>query len=378
MHGRRWRQNVPIRRPTWSPPSPTPRRRPGRVPPPRRGAAWSILASTALVTAVGVAAASSFSTQLAQEFDTNRETVQTGIDHTTEAFEDGEMNILVLGSDARDGEEQEDQRSDTMMLVHIPETRDEMYVMSIMRDLWVEIPDVGMSKVNSAQSHGGYPLTIQTVEGLTGADIDHMVIVDFDGFSDLTTALGGVEIENDIAFSAGQASPAYYPEGTIRLQGTDALRFVRERKAFTDGDYQRVKNQQKFLTGIASQVLDSSTLTNPSKISDMVSAFTPYLTVDESLDAKTLVNYGMSMSKMSASGITSFTIPNAGTGTTRGGASVVWPDEGELENMRSAMNEGRMDEYVKELEKSQEEQADGATDETGERVTEDPGVEAPQ
>ena len=356
---------------------PTPKRA-GRVRPPRRGAAWSILASTALVTAAGVAAASSFSANLVQEFDTNRQTIETGIDQTSEAFEDGEMNILVLGSDAREGQSQEDQRSDTMMLVHIPESRDEMYVMSIMRDLWVEIPDVGMSKVNSAQSHGGYPLTIDTVEGLTGAEIDHMVIVDFDGFSDLTSALGGVEIENDMAFSAGQANPSYYPEGTIRLEGTDALRFVRERKAFTDGDYQRVKNQQKFLTGIASQVLDSSTLTNPAKISDMVKSFTPYLTVDESLDAQTLVNYGMSMSKMRASNITSFTIPNAGTGTTPGGASVVWPDEEELASMRSAMEDGTMDEYVQELQERQEEQADGATDESGEDVTEEPGVEAPQ
>ena len=356
---------------------PTPKRA-GRVRPPRRGAAWSILASTALVTAAGVAAASSFSANLIQEFDTNRETIETGIDQTSEAFEDGEMNILVLGSDAREGQSQEDQRSDTMMLVHIPESRDEMYVMSIMRDLWVEIPDVGMSKVNSAQSHGGYPLTIDTVEGLTGAEIDHMVIVDFDGFSDLTSALGGVEVENDMAFSAGQANPSYYPQGTIRLEGTDALRFVRERKAFTDGDYQRVKNQQKFLTGIASQVLDSSTLTNPAKISDMVKSFTPYLTVDESLDAQTLVNYGMSMSKMRASNITSFTIPNAGTGTTPGGASVVWPDEEELASMRSAMEDGTMDEYVQELQERQDEQADGATDESGEDVTEEPGVEAPQ
>ena len=356
---------------------PTPKRA-GRVRPPRRGAAWSILASTALVTAAGVAAASSFSANLIQEFDTNRETIETGIDQTSEAFEDGEMNILVLGSDAREGQSQEDQRSDTMMLVHIPESRDEMYVMSIMRDLWVEIPDVGMSKVNSAQSHGGYPLTIDTVEGLTGAEIDHMVIVDFDGFSDLTSALGGVEVENDMAFSAGQANPSYYPQGTIRLEGTDALRFVRERKAFTDGDYQRVKNQQKFLTGIASQVLDSSTLTNPAKISDMVKSFTPYLTVDESLDAQTLVNYGMSMSKMRASNITSFTIPNAGTGTTPGGASVVWPDEEELASMRSAMEDGTMDEYVQELQERQEEQADGAIDASGEDVTEEPGVEAPQ
>src|SRR5699024_1870366 len=126
---------------------PTPKRV-GRVRLPRRGAAWSIIASTALVTGAAVAAASGFSAQLADDFNTNRATVETGIDQNAEAFEDGEMNILVLGSDAREDEEAEDQRSDTMMLVHIPETRDEMYVMSIMRDLWVEIPDVGMSKIN--------------------------------------------------------------------------------------------------------------------------------------------------------------------------------------------------------------------------------------
>lgn len=356
--------------------APTPKRV-GRVRLPRRGAAWSIVASIALVTGAAVASVSSFSAQLVEDFNTNRETVETGIDNRADAFDDGEMNVLVLGSDAREDEEAEEQRSDTMMLVHIPETRDEMYVMSIMRDLWVEIPDVGMSRVNAAQSHGGYPLTIETVEGLTGAEIDHMVVVDFDGFSDLTTALGGVEVENDMAFSAGQANPSYYPEGNIRLEGTDALRFVRERKAFTDGDYQRVKNQQKFLTGIASQVLDSSTLTNPSKISNMVSSFTPYLTVDESLDAETIVDYGMSMNKMRPSEITSFTIPNAGTGTTNGGASVVWPDEDELSDMRTAMEDGTMSEYVDGLEKRQEEQLDGATDESGQEVTTEPGAELP-
>lgn len=328
---------------------PTPKRV-GRVRLPRRGAAWSIVASAALVVGATVAAASQFTTQLADDFDTNRATVETGIDMTTEAFDDGEMNILVLGSDAREDETAEDQRSDTMMLVHIPESRDEMFVMSIMRDLWVEIPNVGMSKVNSAQSYGGYPLTIETIENLTGVEIDHMVVIDFEGFKDLTTAVGGVEIDNDMAFSAGQVNPSYYPEGKIRLEGTDALRFVRERKAFIDGDYQRVKNQQKFLTGIASSVLDSSTLTNPTKISSMVSAFTPYLTVDESLDAQTLVSYGLALNQLRPSAITSFTVPNTGTGTTYGGASVVWPDEAGLAEMRVAMENGTLSDYVTELE----------------------------
>lgn len=359
---------------------PTPKRA-GRVRLPMRGAAWSIIGSTVLVASAAVAAATNFSAQLVDDFDTNRDTVETGIDATAEAFDDGEMNVLVLGSDAREDESAEDERSDTMMLLHIPETRDEMYVMSIMRDLWVEIPDVGMSKVNSAQSYGGYPLTIETVEGLTGAEIDHMVVVDFDGFSDLTTALGGVEIDNDMAFSAGQVNPSYYPEGTIRLEGTDALRFVRERKAFTDGDYQRVENQQKFLTGIATQVLDSATLTNPARISDMVSSFTPYLTVDESLDAQTLVNYGMSMSSLRPSAITSFTIPNEGTGTTQGGASVVWQDEEALEEMRTAMRNGTMAEYVDALEAQQQEEREAPAEDSediDEEVTPEPGADVPQ
>lgn len=357
---------------------PTPKRV-GRVRTPRRGAAWSIVASTALVIGATVAAASQFTTQLADDFDTNRETIETGIDQTTDAFDDGEMNILVLGSDAREDEDAEEQRSDTMMLVHIPESRDEAYVMSIMRDLWVEIPDVGMSKINSAQSYGGYPLTISTIEGLTGAEIDHMVVVDFDGFRDLTSALGGVEIENDMAFSAGQVNPSYYPEGNIRLEGTDALRFVRERKAFIDGDYQRVKNQQKFLTGIAAEILDSKTLTNPATISAMVRSFTPYLTVDESLDADTLVSYGLSMNKLRPSAIHSFTIPNTGTGTTEGGASVVWPDEEALADMRTAMREGTMVEYVEELEERlEEERVDGSLDEPIEEEAPDQDPAVPE
>lgn len=137
---------------------------------------------------------------------------------------------------------------------------------------------------------------------------------------------------------------------------------MRERKAFTDGDYQRVKNQQKFLTGIASGVLDSATLTDPGKISQMVQSFTPYLTVDESLDASTLVSYGMSMNQLRPSAITSFTIPNAGTGTTAGGASVVWPDEEGLAEMRTAMEEGTMPEFVDELEQRLEDERLGPED----------------
>lgn len=106
----------------------------------------------------------------------------------------------------------------------------------------------------------------------------------------------------------------------------------------------------------------------------MVTAFTPYLTVDESLDAQTLVNYGLSMNKLRPSAITSFTVPNAGTGTTAGGASVVWPDEERLADMRTAMDEGTMAEFVEELEARIEQER---LDSTGELTEDDSMEEAP-
>src|SRR5699024_11624000 len=96
----------------------------------------------AVVIGATVAAASGFSSQLVDDFNTNREVVDTDIDQTTDAFDDGEMNVLVLGSDAREDEEAEEQRSDTMMLVHIPETSDELYVMSFISVMCSVLPNV--------------------------------------------------------------------------------------------------------------------------------------------------------------------------------------------------------------------------------------------
>ncbi|WBL18569.1 LCP family glycopolymer transferase [Citricoccus sp. NR2] len=313
---------------------------------------------------VGVGAVSLYANRLTTEFNEGRQTVESGIIPDHEPLEDGVLNILLLGSDSRGDAENSDEgggeRSDTMMLVHIPEDRESAYVMSIMRDLWVNIPGYGETKVNAALDYGGYPLVIDTVEELVGADIDHLAIVDFDGFRELTTALGGVEVENSIPFSSGQSNPAFYPEGTIRLEGTDALRFVRERKAFLDGDYQRVKNQQLFLTAIIRQLLNADTLTDPQKVNDVVSMFTPFITVDESLDASTIVDYGISLRDLRANNIEMFTIPNAGPGTTSGGASVIWQDENVMPRLQEAFRNDDLGAFLEAEGLLEDDEAEGA------------------
>lgn len=283
-------------------------------------------------------------------FNDRRQTVDAGI---TAQDDDGVLNILLLGSDSRgegrdtaDVKGEDGARSDTMMLVHVPEDRQNVYVMSIVRDLWVEIPGHGERKVNGALGLGGYPLVIQTVEDLVGVEIDHLAVIDFEGFNGLTEALGGVELCNPHAFSSGVINPSFFPQGDILLNGTDALRYVRERKAFLDGDFERVQNQQRFVNAVAGRLLTVETLANPQRIMDVVNGFTPFITVDERLDAATLAGYAWSMRDIRPSAIEMFTVPHGPPATTPGGASIVEQDPEGMARLERALRNDAVGEFL--------------------------------
>ncbi|WP_258933295.1 LCP family protein [Nesterenkonia pannonica] len=199
----------------------------------------------AVLLVIAVVVSFSYLRNLQTTFDENRNVID-GLDLEDDSAyrtPEGTINMLLMGTDSR-GDDEDDyrdatgegnERSDTMMFVHIPEDRSGVYVMSIMRDLWVEVPGEGMGRVNTALGLGGYDLAVDLVEEMLYTHIDHVAVVDFEGFSDLTEALGGVYVDNPHSFSAGQRNPAFYPEGTIRLEGSNALRYVRERQSFPRG-----------------------------------------------------------------------------------------------------------------------------------------------
>jgi LCP family protein required for cell wall assembly len=238
------------------------------------------------------------------------------------------QNILLLGSDTRgsiDGSiaDISGQRSDTIMVVHVPADRKHLYVMSIMRDSWLDIPGHGSAKVNAALSWGGVPLAVQTVEGLLGTRIDHVAVVDFTSFKGVTDALGGVDLTNPIGFDSYHLPGHYFPQGAQHLNGQEALAFARERYAFSDGDFQRVRNQQLLIGSIMSAAMRGAVLTDPLKISALLNTVTPYLAVDAGLDSGYLAGLAWELRDLRAGDVTFFTMPTSGTGTSADGQSIV-------------------------------------------------------
>ncbi len=264
------------------------------------------------------------------------------------------MNILLMGSDVGAGSGASEDlpgvpngaRSDTMMLMHIPENRDDVYVMSIMRDTWTELPGYGEHKINAAMSLGGVPLVVRTIEGMFHAPVDHVIIIDFEGFKGLTDALGGVEVNNPIAFQSEGVHGEFFDQGPVTLDGDSALKFVRERYAFTDGDYQRVENQQLFIKGVMSQLLRADTLTNPLKISDVVHQISPYLSVDEDFNAGTAASLAFSLRSVRTDDVHFFTLPNLGIGTSLDGQSIVLKDDAAIAEIADALDTDSLGEYL--------------------------------
>lgn len=268
------------------------------------------------------------------------------------------QNILLLGSDTR-GQiggslaDLDGQRSDSIMVAHIPADRKHLYVMSFLRDSWVDIPGHGEAKINAALSFGGVPLAIQTIEGLLGSRIDHVAVIDFDGLKGVTDALGGVDVDNPIGFLSSKLKGHYYPQGVQRMNGDEALAFVRERYAFADGDFQRARNQQQFIKAVMARVLTPETLTNPARISEIVGSVAPFMAVDEGFDSRYLAGLGAEMRDIRIADVSFFAAPTNGTGTSPDGQSIVNIDWEQFAEVQKAFQTDRLDLYTPELQTMQ-------------------------
>lgn len=263
-------------------------------------------------------------------------------------------NYLIVGSDSRAGlsSEQKKQlhtgsaegkRTDSMMILHTGSNGDTL--ISLPRDSDVEIPTfVGSEsgktykgtgrhvKLNAAYAEDGPELLVRTVEYNTGLKIDHYVEIGFAGFASIVDAVGGVEIDIDKGFK-DKYSGADFAAGKQKLNGDQALAFVRTRHAFAASDLQRTKNQQKFLAALAHQVATPGTVLNPFKLYPTLGAGLDSLIVDKDMGLYDLGSMFFAMKGVNGGDGTSLNMPISGST----GGNLVW-DKAKVKQLVQELN----------------------------------------
>ncbi|SFF40131.1 LCP family protein [Curtobacterium sp. YR515] len=233
------------------------------------------------------------------------------------------QELAELGTQLDDGAT----NTDTMIVLHIPAGGGSATMISFPRDSWVPIPGHGTFKLNSAFSDGaangggdagGMRLLIQTIENISGLQIDHFVRVSLLGFYQLVKALGPIQVcLNEPAHDPN--SNVDLPAGNSTLNASQALSFVRQRDGLPRGDLDREVRQQYFLSQEARKVLSAGTLLNPVKVSDLLHGVGDAVQIDDGLSIPSLVN---TFRSIDLSSIRSTTIPTAGTPTIDGYSTV--------------------------------------------------------
>lgn len=190
-------------------------------------------------------------------------------------------NILLLGVDARAGENANETRSDTMMLVSVDMKHRSIKLTSFLRDTWVYIPTLGYNqRLNAACSSGGYEGVVDAIEYNFGVEIDGYAVVDFEMFKVLVDSLGGVEVDVTEAEAKEVTNHPYrygdvvLESGKYKLSGEQALAYCRIRKI--DTDFVRTERQRT----VMSAILNSAKHSNPFTLLNMAYKSAPYIETD--------------------------------------------------------------------------------------------------
>ena len=255
-------------------------------------------------------------------------------------------NILLLGSDTRSGSEAalvSGSRADTIMLMHIPADGKGVYIISIMRDTWVNIPGYGAAKINAALNYGGISLQVATVENLVGVKIDHVAEIEFEGFKSLVNAVGGVDVQVPFAFTSNVWT---FTPGVMHMNGSAALTFVRERYSFADGDYQRVRNQRAFLRGLYNTMKAKGALSSVGSFQSAVESLAGYMRVDSGLNAAQIAQIAAPVLTSGDTTMRMTTLPNAGPGWSYDGQSIILVNQAANAQLSYALQHDSMDQFL--------------------------------
>ncbi|MGW4023700.1 LCP family protein [Streptomyces sp. NPDC005009] len=304
---------------------------------PKRSGKKKALMWTGGVLGLVLVSGSAFAYYWYDRLSGNIDTVDIGDVGSDEAVADGPVNLLVIGNDVRTGEGNEAYgnrtnvtgHADTTLLFHMSEDRTNATVVSIPRDLMIKIPDCESkqsdgstkkipgstvpTKFNESYGVNGRDpgCTMLTVEEITGLELDHFMMFDFNAVKTLSTAVGGVKVCLDKPLKdLDGGSGLDLSKGEHTIQGEDALSFLRNRHGLkNESDLDRIEMQQKFVASMLRQ-LKEDTLDSPSKMLDVADAATKSLTVDKGIGSPSkLLALARELGKIDLKNITLMTLP---------------------------------------------------------------------
>jgi LCP family protein required for cell wall assembly len=241
-------------------------------------------------------------------------------------------NFLVIGSDTRrfvdtddeaesfgDPDVESGQRSDTIMIAHVDTDSDKSMLVSFPRDLWVNIPGVGPSKINAAFNHGPQKV-IETITSNFDVPIHHYLEVDFAGFQRLVDAVGGVPIRFPSPARDTKSGLRIERPGCYDMNGRDALAYVRSRfYEYYDSDAEewkldptfdlgRIRRQQYFIRSLAEVAIKTAAV-HPLRSQKILDTAFDSLTKDRNLGLSDVARLGATMRETDPAGIEMRTVP---------------------------------------------------------------------
>lgn len=224
------------------------------------------------------------------------------------------------------------QRTDTIMLLHVPSGGGPTVLISVPRDSYVPIPGHGRNKINSAYALGGAPLLVRTLEQATGVRIDEYVETGLGGFASIVDAIGGVRL-CPVRNMKDKDAHINLKKGCQQMDGKTALGYARARHSDPRGDLGRVERQRETLAAIASKTLSPGTLIQPWRAFPAAKAGGGALTVDKGTSMIGLTKFVLAMRAVSGGNGLSLTVPisNPDFRTPSGASAVQWDRTAALE-----------------------------------------------
>ncbi|WP_460898547.1 LCP family protein [Phyllobacterium sp. K27] len=298
--------------------SPSGKKPPKRMP---RWIFWSILIAAALPLFMALGVGVTYFTMISNVRHIKVTPDELGDNRPAKASPSA-INILLVGSDRREGSDAArfGERSDTIMLAHLPAERNELAIISFPRDLRVRLPGciprnglpgqrAQRGIINSSFSAGGIGCIWKTIETLTGIHIDHFAIVDFTGFKMLVDAAGGVEVCIPEPIHDTYL-PLDLPSGLQVLRGEQALGYVRVRHGLSNGtDIGRIQRQQHFLSALGNKVMGGGMLLNPGRVINFLNIVSKSVTTDPEFTPALMIKLALAVRVISSDNIRFLTTP---------------------------------------------------------------------